>query len=111
MPVGVAEAPNAAGRDDAPLAGSAVFRAGTLGASDRSPGVDAPEEGRGRAGDAEATAACLATRFHQTRDRADLRTSGRWYGRCEFCQCAVPRSTVPFPMMPPDFSLGRHLSS
>ena len=30
---------------------------------------------------------------------------------CEFCQCAVPRSTVPFPMAPPGVSLGRHLSS
>ena len=57
--VGVAEAPDAAGRDEAPPTGSAVFGAGTTGATDRSPGVDAPEGGRGpgRAGDAAADAA------------------------------------------------------
>ena len=54
MRVGVAEAPDAAWVDEVPLAGPAVFGAGTTGATDRSPGVDTPEEGRGRAGDAAA---------------------------------------------------------
>ena len=51
MRVGVAESPNAAGRADAPLVESAVFGAGTSGATNRPPGVDAPEVGRGRTGD------------------------------------------------------------
>ena len=38
------------------------------------------------------------------------RSNGDVYS-CEFCQCTVPRSTVPFPMAPPDVSLGRHSSS
>ena len=64
MRVGVAELPDAAGRDQAPLAESAVFGARTSGATNRSPGVEAPERGRGRAGDAASTAAWwpIATR-------------------------------------------------
>ena len=50
MRVGVAEAPNAEGRAEAPPVESAVFGAGTSGATNRSPGVDACEGGRGRAG-------------------------------------------------------------
>ena len=30
---------------------------------------------------------------------------------CEFCQCTVPRSTVPFPITSLGVSLGRHSSS
>ena len=58
MRVGVAEAPDAAWADEVPLAGPAVFGAETKGAKGRSPGVGAPEDGRGRAGDAAAAAAC-----------------------------------------------------
>ena len=42
---------------------------------------------------------------------ANAFTDGPWrFRRCGVSQCAVPRFTVPFPMTPPDFCPGRHLS-